>query len=83
MERPANAALVEFIAGAFDVARARVHLEQGLASRDKRPFRKPEEVLRVKGLTPGWFSKVKGMVSAGEAPAAQRPPEAGRTAKGG
>lgn len=54
-----------------------------LASRDKRPFRKPEEVLRVKGLTPGWFSKVKGMVSAGEAPAAQRPPEAGRTAKGG
>jgi len=32
----ANAALVEFIAGAFEVARARVHLEQGLASRDKR-----------------------------------------------
>jgi competence ComEA-like helix-hairpin-helix protein len=43
-----------------------------LASRDKRPFRKPEDVLRV-----------KGMLSAGEAPAAQRPPETGRAAKGG
>lgn len=32
----ANAALVEFIAAAFDVPRARVVLEQGLSSRDKR-----------------------------------------------
>lgn len=32
----ANAALVEFIAEAFDVPRARVVLEQGAASRDKR-----------------------------------------------
>ena len=32
----ANAALIEFIAEAFDVPRARVVLEQGLASRDKR-----------------------------------------------
>ena len=54
-----------------------------LASRDKRPFRKPEEVLRVKGLTPGWYGKVKGMLTVGEAPAAQRPPETARTAKGG
>jgi competence protein ComEA len=54
-----------------------------LASRDKRLFKKPEEVLRVKGLTPGWYAKVKGMLSAGEAPAAQRAPETARTAKGG
>lgn len=32
----ANAALVEFIAGAFGVPRARVVLEQGETSRDKR-----------------------------------------------
>jgi len=32
----ANAALVEFIADVFDVPRARVTVEQGLASRDKR-----------------------------------------------
>jgi uncharacterized protein (TIGR00251 family) len=32
----ANAALVEFVAAAFDVPRARVVLEQGLSSRDKR-----------------------------------------------
>src|SRR5512143_2786642 len=32
----ANASLVEFIADAFGVPRARVAIEQGLASRDKR-----------------------------------------------
>ncbi|HEX7373579.1 MAG TPA: DUF167 family protein [Steroidobacteraceae bacterium] len=32
----ANAALVEFIASVFDVPRARVVLEQGLTTRDKR-----------------------------------------------
>jgi uncharacterized protein (TIGR00251 family) len=32
----ANAALVEFIADAFGVPRARVTVEQGLTSRDKR-----------------------------------------------
>lgn len=32
----ANASLVEFIADAFGVPRARVTIEQGLASRDKR-----------------------------------------------
>jgi uncharacterized protein (TIGR00251 family) len=39
----ANAALVEFIAALFDVPRAQVVLEQGLASRDKR--------VRVRGAT--------------------------------
>ena len=32
----ANAALVEFLAEAFDVPRARVSIEHGLAGRDKR-----------------------------------------------
>jgi hypothetical protein len=32
----ANAALVEFLAAAFDVPRARVSIEHGLAGRDKR-----------------------------------------------
>ena len=32
----ANAALVEFLADAFDVPRARVTIEHGLAGRDKR-----------------------------------------------
>jgi len=32
----ANAALVEFIAKAFDVPRARVSIEHGLSSRDKK-----------------------------------------------
>ena len=32
----ANAALIEFVAAAFDVPRSRVVLEQGQSSRDKR-----------------------------------------------
>ena len=32
----ANAALVEFLAGVFDVPRASVSIERGLAGRDKR-----------------------------------------------
>jgi uncharacterized protein (TIGR00251 family) len=32
----ANAALVEFLAGTFDVPRAHVSIEHGLAGRDKR-----------------------------------------------
>lgn len=32
----ANAALIEFLADAFDVPRARVAIEHGLAGRDKR-----------------------------------------------
>jgi uncharacterized protein (TIGR00251 family) len=38
----ANAALVEFLADAFDVPRARVTIEHGLAGRDKR--------VRVRGV---------------------------------
>ena len=39
----ANAALVEFVAGLFDIPRARVTIEHGLAGRDKR--------VRLQGVT--------------------------------
>ena len=52
-----------------------------VASRDKRPFKKADEVQRVKGLSPAWFSKVKGMLTTGEAPAAPRPAEPPRAAR--
>ena len=54
-----------------------------VAARDKRPFRKTDEVLRVKGLSQPWFTKVKGMLTVGEAPAAPRPAEPPRGTKGG
>lgn len=40
-----------------------------VAQRAKSPFKKPEDVLVVKGLGPKWFARVKGNVTAG-APAA-------------
>jgi competence protein ComEA len=43
-----------------------------VASRDKRPFRKAEEVTRVKGLSPAWYAKVKGMVTVGDVAAAPK-----------
>jgi competence protein ComEA len=61
----------------------RKRAEAIVASRDKRPFKKPEEVLRVKGCSKGWFAKVKGMVTVGEAPAAAKAPEPRPAAKGG
>ncbi len=57
-----------------------------VATRDKRPFRKADEVTRVKGLSPAWYARVRGMVTVGDAPAApaatpaQRPPGAARPA---
>jgi competence protein ComEA len=54
-----------------------------VAARDKRPFRKTDEVLRVKGLSQGWYARVKGMVSVGEAPAPTRAPEPAKQARGG
>ena len=41
-----------------------------VAHRQKAPFRKPEDVLQVKGFGPGWLQKVKGNVTVGGAPAA-------------
>ena len=61
----------------------RKRAEAIVATRDKRPFRKADEVLRVKGLSQPWFTKVKGMLTVGEAPAAPRPAEPARGPKGG
>ncbi len=42
-----------------------------VSHRQKQPFRRPEDVMAVKGLGPGWFQKVKGNLVAGAtAPAA-------------
>jgi competence protein ComEA len=41
-----------------------------VAYRQKTPFRRPEDVLQVKGFGPGWLQKVKGNVTVGGAPAA-------------
>ena len=41
-----------------------------VASRDKRPFKKAEEVTRVKGCSAAWYAKVKGMVTVGDVAAA-------------
>jgi competence protein ComEA len=43
-----------------------------VAQRARSPFRKPEDVLAVKGLGPKWFARVKGNVTIGApSPAAQ------------
>ncbi len=42
-----------------------------VAQRARQPFRRPEDVLAVKGLGPAWFAKVKANVTVG-APAAAR-----------
>jgi competence protein ComEA len=55
-----------------------------LTLRAKSPFRKPEDVLAVKGLGPAWFAKVKGFVTVGAAAGGSAPvpsataPAAGR-----
>ena len=42
-----------------------------VAHRAKAPFQKPEDVVKVKGLGPAWFAKVKAhLVAGGGAPAA-------------
>ena len=38
-----------------------------LTARAKQPFRRPEDVIAVKGLGAKWFGKVKGSVSVGTA----------------
>jgi competence protein ComEA len=44
-----------------------------VAQRAKRPFRKPEDVLAVKGLGPSWLARVKGLVTVDGAPAPAKP----------
>lgn len=34
-----------------------------VAHRQRQPFRRPEDVLAVKGLGPAWFAKVKGSLA--------------------
>ncbi len=46
-----------------------------VAQRTKAPFKRPEDVLAVKGLGPAWFARVKGWVTVG-APAAASAPAA-------
>jgi competence protein ComEA len=36
-----------------------------VAQRARQPFRRPEDVIAVKGLGPAWFAKVKGNVTVG------------------
>jgi competence protein ComEA len=38
-----------------------------VAHRQRQPFRRPEEVVAVKGLGPAWFQKVKAHLVAGTA----------------
>jgi competence protein ComEA len=47
-----------------------------VAHRGRQPFRRPEDVLQVKGLGKAWFAKVKGNLAVGgvaAAPAASAP----------
>lgn len=44
-----------------------------VAHREKRPFRKPEDVLQVKGMSPAWLARVKGSLTVGDPPAARTP----------
>ena len=39
------------------------------AHREKQPFRKPEDLLRVKGLSAAWLARVKALVTVGDPPA--------------
>jgi competence protein ComEA len=55
-----------------------------VAQRARQPFRRPEDVLSVKGLGPAWFAKVKANLTTGapsSAAAASSPSAATRTAR--
>jgi competence protein ComEA len=43
------------------------------AARDKRPFRKVEELAQVKGISPGWIAKHRGILEASAPPPAAPP----------
>ncbi|HEU4386110.1 MAG TPA: helix-hairpin-helix domain-containing protein [Anaeromyxobacteraceae bacterium] len=45
-----------------------------VAARAQKPFRRPEDVLRVKGLSRAWFERVKGHLAAGPPPPASASP---------
>lgn len=37
-----------------------------VTAREKRPFRRTEEITRVKGLGAGWYAKAKGYLTVGD-----------------
>ena len=41
-----------------------------VARRQRSPFRRPEDVLQVKGFGPGWLQKAKGNITVAGAPTA-------------
>jgi competence protein ComEA len=47
-----------------------------VALRTRQPFRKPEDVVAVKGLGPAWFAKVKGWLVVGPPAGAAAAPSA-------
>jgi competence protein ComEA len=49
-----------------------------VAHRQRQPFRRPEDVVAVKGLGPGWFQKVKANLTVGGAPTGGSPAPAPR-----
>ncbi len=51
-----------------------------VAHRQRAPFRRPEDVVQVKGFGPGWLQKVKGNVTVGGAPAPAAQPAGAKTA---
>ncbi len=51
-----------------------------VARRLRSPFRRPEEVMQVKGLGPAWFRKVKASLVVGGAPQPPSPPKPDRPA---
>ncbi len=53
-----------------------------VAQRSRRPFRRPEDVLAVKGLGPAWFAKTKAHLTVGAAPPAPPAPTATPGASG-
>ena len=52
-----------------------------VAHRQKAPFRRPEDVTRVKGLGRGWFQKVKANLVAGSASGTAVPAHASASAR--
>jgi competence protein ComEA len=42
-----------------------------VAHREKRPFRRPEDVLQVKGMSATWLARVKGSLAVGDPPPAR------------
>ncbi len=51
-----------------------------VAARAKQPFRKPEDVLAVKGIGPAWLARVRSSIQVG--PAASGPAASGTGAAG-